>query len=180
MNLTDIIPSDLIDYAEKRGACHKALVWLRAAPRTWQQLIDYSPKWAGWAAGYVFASCGDYEAAEQLCVESKNPGYWRGQCAVGATIRGDYDLVEQFLAGGDASGYFCGACAVETVRRGDYDRAEQFLAKSDDPLGWRGQCAVGATIRGDYEQAERFLAKSDNPEYWRDRCAYAAMRKEVK
>jgi hypothetical protein len=137
MNLTDIIPSDLIDYAEEQSACKGALRWLREEPRTWRDLIDHNPEWAGWAAEYVFARRGDYEAADQLCDKSNWPDDPRG------------------------------LCALEAVKRGDYDQAEQFCVKSKDPRYWRGQCAIEAAKLGDYGCAEQFIAESDNPEYWR-------------
>ena len=49
MKSTDIIPVDLIDLAASKGACFAALVWLRAAPRTWQELTDYRTDWLEWA-----------------------------------------------------------------------------------------------------------------------------------
>ena len=117
IDLNATIPVELIDFAQEQNACGEALHWLREQPRTWKALIDYQLAWVGWAAAFVFAIRGEYEAAEQLCAASNIPAFWRG------------------------------CCAKEAAKRGDYEQAEQLCAASNIPVKWRAQCAEIRQLR---------------------------------
>jgi hypothetical protein len=112
MNLNDTIHANLIDYAEHLGACKEALDWLRAAPRTWRELITKSSNWAGWIAAYIFVYRGDYEAVEKL-----SDGYWLGECAVEAARMGNYDQANRLADKSSHPAYWRSECIVAAANR---------------------------------------------------------------
>lgn len=68
------IAPDLIALAESRGACDEALAWMRAKPRTLDDLLAKHRKWAEWAA--VKLPLPD-EVADYLHARGCSRSWWR-------------------------------------------------------------------------------------------------------